>query len=138
MLEAAEDGSFVMFLSTLHPHSHGSAVCTHCRQPTDQRYIFVVVVVCSCLLWNTLPISVRSADTLTCFRSRLKTYPFSCHVTGISVRASDCLFTSVTTARFKYFFTDYRGWCIARRSHSILQKQWVASKRNSVFKTKWL
>ena len=31
-------------------------------------------------IWNTSPISVRSADTLTCFRSRLKTYLFSRHV----------------------------------------------------------
>jgi len=30
--------------------------------------------------WNTLPISVRSADSLTCFRSRLKTYLLSRHV----------------------------------------------------------
>jgi len=31
-------------------------------------------------IWNTLPISVRSADSLTCFRSRLKTCLFSRHV----------------------------------------------------------
>jgi len=36
--EATEDRGAGMLLPTLHSYSHRSTLCTHCRQPAQQRY----------------------------------------------------------------------------------------------------
>jgi len=38
MIETTEDRSAGVLLPTLYSHSHSSALCSHRRQPTQQRY----------------------------------------------------------------------------------------------------